>query len=146
MVKEKCHMDNDTSFDTPILFLIFNRPETTLKVFEKIRLLRPRQLFVAADGPRSGSDSDFRNCASACGTPVAAFAGTGHDSTIIHKETGYLAKMGDYADLARGICYLPGKDNRQIGQTAQTFVHDTFSPRQIAEQWKEILETGRRTK
>ena len=65
MVKEKCHMDNDTSFDTPILFLIFNRPETTLKVFEKIRLLRPRQLFVAADGPRSGSDSDFRNCASA---------------------------------------------------------------------------------
>lgn len=58
-------MDNDTSFDTPILFLIFNRPETTLKVFEKIRLLRPRQLFVAADGPRSGSDSDFRNCASA---------------------------------------------------------------------------------
>ena len=80
---------------------------------------------------------------SACGTPVAAFAGTGHDSTIIHKETGYLAKMEDYADLARGICYLLGKDNRQIGQTAQTFVHDTFSPRQIAEQWKEILETGR---
>ena len=80
---------------------------------------------------------------SACGTPVAAFAGTGHDSTIIHKETGYLAKMEDYADLARGIGYLLGKDNRQIGQTAQTFVHDTFSPRQIAEQWKDILETVR---
>lgn len=84
--------------------------------------------------------------ASACGTPVAAFARTGHDSTIIHKETGYLAKMEDYADLARGIGYLLGKDNRKIGQTAQTFVHDTFSPRQIAEQWKEILETVRKRK
>ncbi len=38
--------------DTPILFLVFNRPETTQKVFDKIRQIRPRQLFVAADGPR----------------------------------------------------------------------------------------------
>ena len=76
----------------------------------------------------------------------AAFAGTGHDSTIIHKETGYLAKMEDYAALARGISYLLEKDNRKIGQAAQTFVHDTFSPRRIAEQWKEIFETVRRIK
>lgn len=64
-MKEKCRMNTTPQFDTPILFLLFNRPETTRKVFERIRLLRPRQLFIAADGPRSGSDSDFRNCASA---------------------------------------------------------------------------------
>lgn len=39
-------------FDTPILFLVFNRPDTTRQVFERIRQIRPRQLFVAADGFR----------------------------------------------------------------------------------------------
>ena len=28
-------------------------------------MIHPRRLFIAADGPRSGSDSDFRNCAAA---------------------------------------------------------------------------------
>jgi hypothetical protein len=54
--------------------------------------------------------------------------------------------MEDYADLARGISYLLGKDNRKIGQAAQTFVHDTFSPPQIAEQWKGIFEAVRSSK
>lgn len=40
-------------FDTPILFLIFNRPNTTKRVFEQIRMIRPKQLFIAADGPRT---------------------------------------------------------------------------------------------
>jgi hypothetical protein len=40
------------SFDTPILFVIFNRPDTTRRVFEAIRRAKPSTLFVAADGPR----------------------------------------------------------------------------------------------
>jgi hypothetical protein len=36
----------------PVLFLIFNRPDTTQLVFERIRQARPTQLFIAADGPR----------------------------------------------------------------------------------------------
>ena len=36
----------------PVLFLIFNRPELTRQSFERIRAARPRQLFVAGDGPR----------------------------------------------------------------------------------------------
>jgi hypothetical protein len=40
-------------FNTPILFLIFNRPDTTEKVFEKIRELKPKNLYIAADGPRN---------------------------------------------------------------------------------------------
>jgi len=39
-------------FDTPILLIIFKRPETTLQVFNAIKQIRPRQLFIAADGPR----------------------------------------------------------------------------------------------
>ena len=37
---------------TAVLFLIFNRPDTTKQVFEAIRKARPPRLYVAADGPR----------------------------------------------------------------------------------------------
>lgn len=39
-------------FVTPILFIIFNREESTRRVFGAIKELRPKQLFIAADGPR----------------------------------------------------------------------------------------------
>lgn len=38
--------------ETPVLFLIFNRPEETARVFAAIRAQRPKNLFIAADGPR----------------------------------------------------------------------------------------------
>ncbi len=38
--------------NTPILFLIFNRVDTTKQVFAKIREIKPKYLFVASDGAR----------------------------------------------------------------------------------------------
>ena len=52
----------DKIFSTPILFLIFNRPLKTEKVFEKIRQLKPKYLFVSADGPRKDNAEDKINC------------------------------------------------------------------------------------
>ncbi len=46
----------------PVLFIIFNRPELTQKVFNKIKEYRPRELFIVADGPRKNNNSDFKNC------------------------------------------------------------------------------------
>jgi len=51
-----------TLLNTPILFLIFNRPDTTQKVFNEIRKAQPAQLFVAADGPRKDRSADFELC------------------------------------------------------------------------------------
>lgn len=48
-------------FDTPILFLVFNRPDTTQMVFNKIKETKPRQLFIAADGPRLGKEGELEN-------------------------------------------------------------------------------------
>lgn len=47
---------------TPILFLVFNRPEATKMVFEQIRRQRPAQLFLAADGPRATVPADEALC------------------------------------------------------------------------------------
>lgn len=42
----------EKNFQTPILFLIFNRPEETKLVFDRIKLQKPKYLYIAADGPR----------------------------------------------------------------------------------------------
>lgn len=38
---------------SPLLFLVFNRPESTRRVMEAIRDARPPSLYVACDGPRA---------------------------------------------------------------------------------------------
>jgi hypothetical protein len=38
--------------DTPVLFLTFNRPDTTKQVLEAIRCARPSRIYLASDGPR----------------------------------------------------------------------------------------------
>ena len=43
---------------TPVLLIAFNRPDTTEKVFQKIREAQPSKLYVAIDGPRPGKDSE----------------------------------------------------------------------------------------
>ncbi|MBC7535649.1 MAG: nucleotide-diphospho-sugar transferase [Ferruginibacter sp.] len=49
-------------FSTPVLFLIFNRPDTTIQVFEQIRKIKPAFLYVAADGPRSTKPGESETC------------------------------------------------------------------------------------
>ena len=50
-------------FETPILFLIFNRPQLTAQVFGAIRQSRPAKLYVAADGPRPEKPGEWKLCA-----------------------------------------------------------------------------------
>ena len=50
---------------TPIALVIFNRPELTARVFAEIAKVKPRQLFVIADGPRPGREQDVELCAAA---------------------------------------------------------------------------------
>lgn len=47
---------------SPILFLVFNRPDVTALVFEQIRNVQPSRLYVAADGPRAGKAGEAELC------------------------------------------------------------------------------------
>lgn len=42
------------NFNTPILFLVFNRLDTTKQVFSVIQKAKPQKLYIASDGPRNG--------------------------------------------------------------------------------------------
>ena len=51
-----------SKYSTPILFLIFNRPDTTEKVFQRIREVQPVHLYISADGPRLNRPAEIQNC------------------------------------------------------------------------------------
>jgi len=46
----------------PVLLLVFNRPLLTQQVFDVIQKVKPKKLFIAADGPRVGNKEDIINC------------------------------------------------------------------------------------
>ena len=54
---------NDFALTTPVVFIIFNRPDTTEKVFERIRKAKPTKFLVIADGPRKDREHEAENCA-----------------------------------------------------------------------------------
>ncbi len=49
-------------FQTPVLFLIFNREEETLQVLQRIKEIKPGQLFIAADGARTHIAGEKEKC------------------------------------------------------------------------------------
>jgi hypothetical protein len=49
--------------NTPVAFVVFNRPECTARTLAAIREARPPKLLVIADGPRSGHPADADRCA-----------------------------------------------------------------------------------
>jgi hypothetical protein len=48
--------------NAPVLFIIFNRPDTTKQVFEAIRQAKPSRLYVAADGARENRGDENVRC------------------------------------------------------------------------------------
>ncbi|QQS47665.1 MAG: nucleotide-diphospho-sugar transferase [Acidobacteriota bacterium] len=50
--------------NVPVLFMIFNRLDTAQAVFSQIQKVKPRQLFIAADGPREHHTGEAVLCQS----------------------------------------------------------------------------------
>jgi hypothetical protein len=57
-MKVAVKFNRPSELNTSVLFLVFNRPEQTLIVFESIRKARPPKLYIASDGPREHKDGD----------------------------------------------------------------------------------------
>lgn len=74
------------SFSTPILFLIFNRPDTTEQVFAKIKEIKPKYLFVAADGPRTNKDGEKELCEQTRKTVINAIDWECEVKTLLRDE------------------------------------------------------------
>jgi len=56
---------SETQLGTAVAFFIFNRPDTTQRVFDAIRKAKPKQLFVITVAPRNNIPGEAEKCAEA---------------------------------------------------------------------------------
>lgn len=49
-------------FNTPIIYIFFNRPELAARTFPAVQALRPSRLTLVADGPRPSHPTDAARC------------------------------------------------------------------------------------
>ncbi|NEQ65707.1 MAG: glycosyltransferase family 2 protein [Symploca sp. SIO2D2] len=54
---------NQSYLKTPVVLIIFNRPDSTEKVFATIRQAKPQKLFVISDAPRPDKPGEAEKCA-----------------------------------------------------------------------------------
>lgn len=86
--------------------------------------------------------------ASACGTPVVAFATGGIPEVLTHQETGYLAARRSSDELARGMRYfLDHEDLRQrVGKAARENVLAWYGEQRMVDEYTALYEEIQRTK
>jgi hypothetical protein len=56
---------SDFKINTPVVFIIFNRPDTTERVFAEIAKAKPTKLLVVGDGARVGKEDEAEKVAAA---------------------------------------------------------------------------------
>lgn len=75
----------------------------------------------------------------ACGTPVVAFELGGLPDTVVHEQTGYLARPFETDDLARGIKWvLTHGEGRAMGDEARRVAEACFAPSKIAGEYMKV--------
>lgn len=75
-----------------LLFVVFNRPDTTARVFETIRAAKPPRLYVAADGPRAGRIGEEDRCSQV--RQLATQVDWPCELFILFRETNLGCKIG----------------------------------------------------
>lgn len=48
---------SNSDINTPVLILLFNRPDTTRQLIDALRIIRPKYLYISQDWPRHDEDS-----------------------------------------------------------------------------------------
>lgn len=89
------------NYDIPILFLVFNRPDVTKKVLLKIRKQKPKKLYVVADGPRKGNETDVIKC-----KEVRELIEKYVDWDCIFKKTYRVTNLGCKKSVESGITWF----------------------------------------
>jgi glycosyltransferase involved in cell wall biosynthesis len=82
--------------------------------------------------------------AQACGTPVVAFDIGGLPDIVVHRESGWLAKAFDTADLAAGIQWVIEDAGRRarLGESARGFALERYSELVIARRYMDVYSAA----
>ena len=111
---------SDFRLTTPVAFFIFNRPDTTRRVFETIRNAKPQKLLVIADGPRAAYPDDGEKCA-ATRTIVENID---WDCEVIKNYSD--VNLGCKTRMSQGMDWVFNAVNEAIILEHDTLPHPTF--------------------
>jgi glycosyltransferase involved in cell wall biosynthesis len=76
-----------------------------------------------------------------CGTPVVAFDAGGAPDLISSGRTGYLARLGDSADLAHGIDKIFASPDRiELGEEAAQAARQLHEPKSVVRRYAALVE------
>lgn len=97
-----------SGYDVPVAMFVFNRPELTRQVFERVRAARPQTLLVVADGARPGREGEAEKVAAV----RRIFAGIDWPCDL-HTDFA-AANMGCRDRVASGLDWVFGKVERAV--------------------------------
>jgi glycosyltransferase involved in cell wall biosynthesis len=83
--------------------------------------------------------------AQACGLPIVTFDGNGVEDLVVHKHNGYLAKLYNVKDLAKGIDWTLGNlKKRNLSKNSIDHINKKCNPSVIRQKYiklyKKILD------
>ena len=105
---------------SPVAFLVFNRPETTRRVFEEIAKARPHKLLVVADGPRRDKPGEVDLCAQV----RSIIANVDWDCEVLTDYAG--ENLGCARRIASGIDWVFTKVDEAIFLEDDCLPHPSF--------------------
>jgi len=119
---------------TPIVLLLFNRPEHTAQVFARIRELAPERLFVIADGPREDRPGEAELCAQARASVMDAIDWSCEVSTDFSDTN-----MGCARRVSSGLNWVFGQVEEAIILEDDCLVDASFFPyaERLLEEYRE---------
>ena len=105
----------------PVLFLIFNREEITLKAFASIKEYRPDKLYIAADGPRANKQNEAQLCESTRRSVLEAVDWECEIKTLFRDKN-----LGCTMAVASGIDWFFANEEYGIIVEDDCFIHPDF--------------------
>ncbi|MCC5943761.1 MAG: nucleotide-diphospho-sugar transferase [Bernardetiaceae bacterium] len=73
-------------FKTPILLLLFNRPETSVQVVQHVAKVKPAQIYIATDGPRLHKSKELELCQKTIATVLDSITWSCEVKTLFRTE------------------------------------------------------------
>lgn len=123
----------------PVVFLVFNRPECTTRVFAAIRQARPSLLLVVADGPRAGQPDDVTRCAA-----VRRLIDEGVDWPCTVERNYSETNLGCARRVASGLDWAFSRAERLIVLEDDCLPDPSFFPycEELLERYKDNTKIG----
>ncbi|MBD1874002.1 acyltransferase [Nodosilinea sp. FACHB-131] len=103
---------------TPVVFLIFRRPDLTARVFEAIRQAQPKILLVVADGPRNEVEAEL------CQQARAVTEQVDWDCEVIRRYSN--SNLGCGKNVSQGITWAFEKVEEAIILEDDCLPHSSF--------------------